>query len=188
MYAVSVASRLRVSAAPVTGATTRTWGGNAMQVRVLSVRQPWASLLLSGVKKYECRSWAPRQVGVLLMHASSGKAAGMPELREERLFQRALTEAGLEDESAWPFSAILGAVEVTRIWEPGRPPRLSAMDEFLVGDPDDSYLWEVGRRWAFPDPIRCQGRLNLWTPPPDTNAAITRQLTALGVPLDRLCA
>lgn len=61
-----------------------------MQIRVLSVRQPWASLLLSGVKMYECRSWGPRRPGVLLTHASSGKAAGLPELRTERVYKQAI--------------------------------------------------------------------------------------------------
>ena len=94
-----------------------------MNLRVLSVRQPWASLLLSGVKRYECRRWRPKQPGILLMHASSSKAAGMPEMRRERLFQEALRDAHLEDEEAWPFSAIIGAVEITRFWEPHRRPR-----------------------------------------------------------------
>lgn len=159
-----------------------------MDLRVLSVRQPWASLLLSGVKKYECRGWGPRRPGVMLVHASSGKAEGMPELRQERLYQQGIREAGLEDESAWPASAILGAVDVVRVWEPGRPPKLSAMDVFMVGDPDDSYLWEVGARWPFAKPIRCHGKLNLWRPGPELHSAIRTQLEQLAVPLDRLCA
>ena len=159
-----------------------------MDLRVLSVRQPWASLLLSGVKKYECRGWGPRHTGVMLMHASSGKAEGMPELRAEPLYQQGIAEAGLEDESAWPASAIIGAVNVVRVWEPGQPPKLSAMDIFMVGNPDDSYLWEVGARWPFAKPIRCHGKLNLWRPGAELYDAIGAQLRQLAVPLDRLCA
>ncbi|MGD9764885.1 MAG: ASCH domain-containing protein [Candidatus Binatia bacterium] len=159
-----------------------------MEIKVLSVRQPWASLLLSGVKKYECRSWGPKRPGVLLMHASSGKAGGLPQLRTERLYQQAIAKAGLEEESAWPSSAIIGAVDVIRIWTPDRQPRLTVMDEYLVGDPQDAFLWEVGRRWLFPTSVRCHGKLMLWTPPPERRAALTRHLNRLGVPLDRLCA
>ena len=42
--------------------------------QVVSVKQPWASLLLAGVKKYEVRSWAPPYLGYIVLHASSGKA------------------------------------------------------------------------------------------------------------------
>jgi predicted transcriptional regulator len=159
-----------------------------MDLRVLSVRQPWASLVLAGVKRYECRRWRPRKPGVLLMHASSGKAAGMPELRQERPFQAALRDAGLENEDSWPFSAIIGAVEITRFWEPNERPRgFTKSDEYLTGS-RDTYLWEVGRRWAFAKPVRCHGKLNLWRPEPRTQAALRAQLAALRVPLDRLCA
>lgn len=159
-----------------------------MDLRVLSVKQPWASLLLSGVKKYECRGWGPRRPGVMLLHASSGKSPGMPELREDRLYQRAVREAGMEDESCWPASAIIGAVEVVRVWKPERLPKLSAMDEFLVGELEDSYLWEVARRWPFATPIPCHGKLNLWRPGSELRSAIDARLGKVAVPLDRLCA
>ncbi len=133
-------------------------------------------------------SWAPRQPGVLLVHASQGKAAGMPELRADAHYQRAVREAGLEDEATWPSSAIIGAVDVVRIWEPDHLPRLSAMQDFLVGDTEDCSLWEVGTRWPFARPVRCHGSLNLWRPPAETHAALRGELTALGVPLDRCCA
>jgi predicted transcriptional regulator len=42
--------------------------------QVVSVKQPWASLLLAGVKKYEVRGWAPPYLGYIVLHASSGKA------------------------------------------------------------------------------------------------------------------
>lgn len=159
-----------------------------MDLRILSVKQPWAGLLLSGVKKYECRGWGPRRPGVMLLHASSGKALGLPELREERLYQQAVAEAGMEDESEWTTSAIIGAVDVVRVWPPDRLPPLSAMDEFLVGDLEDSYLWETGTRWPFAKPITCHGKLNLWRPGPELQEPIRRQLAQLAVPLDRLCA
>lgn len=146
-----------------------------MEVRCLSVKQPWASLLVSGVKRFEVRSWAPSRLGKLFVHASGSKAVGLPMLRRDRLYHHALQEAGLEDESAWPISAIVGMVTVSRVWGPdGRLPRLSKLDRYLCGTIDGMCLWEIGSSTVFPKPIPCPGKLNLWTPTP----SVARKLGA----------
>ena len=159
-----------------------------MKLRAISVRQPWASLLLTGVKRFECRSWRVKQPGVLLVHASGSKAAGIRGLRQERAFHAALLYAKLTDEADWPFSAIIGAVEIARFWEPGlRPRALSARDAYLADAPD-SYLWEVSRRWPFVKPVSCKGKLGLWQPDATIYKAVRTQLAALGVPCGQVCA
>jgi hypothetical protein len=42
-------------------------------MKTLSVRQPWASLLVSGLKDIENRMWAPNFKGRILIHASLAK-------------------------------------------------------------------------------------------------------------------
>lgn len=153
-------------------------------LRAFSVRQPWAGLLAAGVKRYEVRTWRPRELGLYCVHASSGKAAGIRELREEPLFQRALHLAGMEDEAGWVQGALLAVVEVARIWEPGAAPRrLTKLDEFLCRTTADVYLWEVRERWVFARPIPCQGALNLWTTPARVRRALTRQVSTLRIPI-----
>ena len=39
-------------------------------MKVLSIRQPWASLIVEGYKKYEFRSWKTKYRGKILIHAS----------------------------------------------------------------------------------------------------------------------
>jgi len=46
-------------------------------IRVLSVRQPYADMIISGEKKVEYRSWSTRYRGPLLIHAGLAKARGM---------------------------------------------------------------------------------------------------------------
>ena len=41
-------------------------------MRVLSVRQPWASLLVRGVKDIENRTWSTTYRGPVLIHACAG--------------------------------------------------------------------------------------------------------------------
>ncbi len=39
-------------------------------MKVISIKQPWASLIVYGFKKYEFRSWNAKYRGELLIHAS----------------------------------------------------------------------------------------------------------------------
>ena len=156
-----------------------------MYLVAFSVKQPWASLILAGVKQYEVRSWAPVETGLVLLHASSSKAPGMPALRTNSLYQQAIALAGMEDERAWPQSALLGLVEIACIIAPeeARPSGLSDVDAYLGGDAADAFLWEIGERWVFPTPVPCKGRLQLWTPPEELHAALDAQLAAVGAPV-----
>ena len=43
-------------------------------MKVISVLQPWASLIVMGAKKIETRSWQTKYTGELLIHASLGKS------------------------------------------------------------------------------------------------------------------
>jgi hypothetical protein len=133
---------------------------------VLSLRQPWAGLLVTGVKKFELRTWRPMaRSGWLLIHASAGKATGLPGLRAEPMFQRALARAGMKSESDWEQSAIVGAVHFRhfRDWyKEGYPTGVSEVSRFLVGDQPPQFLWEVGRAYKFTQSLPCKGKLKLW--------------------------
>jgi hypothetical protein len=41
-------------------------------MKALSIKQPWANLILHGGKDIENRSWTTRQRGTILIHASQG--------------------------------------------------------------------------------------------------------------------
>lgn len=41
-------------------------------MKVLTLRQPWATLVAEGVKKYEFRSWKTKYRGKVLIHAGAG--------------------------------------------------------------------------------------------------------------------
>ena len=41
-------------------------------MKVLTIRQPWATLIMLGLKKYEFRSWKTNYRGELLIHAGKG--------------------------------------------------------------------------------------------------------------------
>ena len=41
-------------------------------MKVLTIREPWASLIINGYKKYEFRSWKTNYRGKILIHAGLG--------------------------------------------------------------------------------------------------------------------
>jgi hypothetical protein len=149
-------------------------------MKALSVRQPWASLLVAGQKRFEVRRRNLREPGRYLIHASGAKAWGIRDLRKNPLLLRALARAGLEDEAAWPRSAIVGVVEFGRIWGPRhRRPAMSEMQRFLCGPIAGHYLWEVRRCWTFDEPIPADGKLNLWEPSLSVRAKVAEEFLAL---------
>lgn len=43
-----------------------------IKLKVLTLRQPWATLVAEGIKKYEFRSWKTNYRGKVLIHAGMG--------------------------------------------------------------------------------------------------------------------
>ena len=74
-------------------------------MKCLSCKQPWADLIVGGVKDVENRSWSTRYRGPLLIHAGlTVNVAGIEWLRRWRDIEI--------DRSALPLGAILGAVDL----------------------------------------------------------------------------
>lgn len=148
-----------------------------MQHTVLSVRQPWAGLLVEGIKRFEVRSWSPPAgSGWLLIHASSSKTPGLRELREYSAFKRALRRAKMVDDRSWIQSAIVGAARFTHFHDTWKehdiPKRLTENDHMMIGEFPSRFLWRVAECQRFIEPIPCHGRLNLWK----TDKALSRQV------------
>lgn len=47
-------------------------------MKALTIRQPWASLIATGVKTIETRSWSTKYRGLLLVHAGMARPASLP--------------------------------------------------------------------------------------------------------------
>lgn len=75
-------------------------------MKVLSIQQPWASLIVAGHKKIETRSWNTKFRGEVLIHAS---AAMKPDNRAIMLdFQQQYFNLQLPNFESLPFGAIIG--------------------------------------------------------------------------------
>ncbi len=72
-----------------------------IEMKVLTIKQPWATLVAEGIKKYEFRSWKTNYRGKLLIHAGSGvdkdEMARFKDLNLDFPAKRILAIVDLED-------------------------------------------------------------------------------------------
>jgi hypothetical protein len=108
-------------------------------MKALSVRQPYASLIVAGIKAIENRSWAPKYRGRLAIHAS--KSMRLADLNDARALCR---EIGAPFPEEFPRGGILGTVDFTGvIWK----------DENGVIVTDHPTLIEIDATWWFEDAV-----------------------------------
>lgn len=70
-------------------------------MKVLTLKQPWATLVAEGIKKYEFRSWKTNYRGKILIHAGTGidkkELEKFKDLNLEFPSKRILAEVEIED-------------------------------------------------------------------------------------------
>jgi hypothetical protein len=139
-------------------------------IRVLSIKQPWATLIVRGVKRFEARTWPPRWRGRIAIHASSSTISKKEwkELLADAEAREALATAGLCDHAdvqALPKSAIVGAASV----EEARISLAWPLEECTALDRELSSWWPSMILWRLVEPVEftpitgVNGRLNLWS-------------------------
>lgn len=132
-------------------------------MKVLSVQQPWASLIVAGIKDIENRTWQPKQMPErILIHASKKTSLRMKDRVPVEWVQEIFNEqisGNLPDFPDMPANAIIGYVTVERInkdnsgsvWASG-----NSGDEML-------YFWHLTDAHIFDRPITdVKGSLRLW--------------------------
>jgi hypothetical protein len=114
-------------------------------IRILTIRQPWASLIMLGLKDIENRSWATSHRGPLAIHAAAKCTADWSPLIDDLLTR--------DDVNALPRGVILGVVTLTECVTA----HSSRWFEGPVG-------WCVERPRVFRSPILHRGQLALAYP------------------------
>ena len=121
-------------------------------MKVLSIRQPWASLIVYGYKKYEFRSWQTHYRGELLIHASKS-------VEKEYLQEFEDLNIPIETGKIIGKVTLEDCIEVTEEFESKlikENPKVYGPSKGRAG-----YAWKVSNPKAI-KPIPINGRLNLW--------------------------
>jgi len=142
-----------------------------MQVyRVLTIRQPWATAIMLGLKTWELRGWSPgRFPKPFLVHAANTPYAEVyTALQREPELAAALAEQTYDTPSTFPRQMILGAVAVRDVVV--RHPGALWLDRSFTAQipgywaaPTAKYAWELcaPRHLTIPiGPIK--GHLGFW--------------------------
>jgi len=131
-------------------------------MKVLSLMQPWASLVVMGVKKIETRNWTTAYRGPLLIHASQSKAGA--ELAAAGLFKKYISS--FKD---LPFGALIGQAILTDIVRtealdlPDHLLNQLTLEEKAFGDYGfGRYGWLLEEAETFEAPIPAKGQLGIW--------------------------
>ena len=132
----------------------------------ISVRQPWAELLISGRKTIEVRSWAPEYRGRMWLHAG---LKSDPELE---------SEFGFKDLYRGGF---VGSIELIAVVPITKERWMQWHDKHLDRGEYRSGLaaWMVGAPRRFQVPVSGKGQLNLFYPPVDIAHELKRSEGAL---------
>jgi hypothetical protein len=142
-------------------------------MKVLSIQQPWASLIVLGHKKIETRSWNTKYRGEILIHASAGKNGTNRGIHLD--FQQEFSRLQLPKYEDLSFGAIIGKANLVHVLH---------SDEILLNKVfhyGSSYKWNFTDKelafgdyspgrfgWLFSDPvlfekpIPAKGKLSIW--------------------------
>jgi hypothetical protein len=124
-------------------------------MRCLSIKQPWASLIASGRKTVEVRSWSTKYRGPLIVCASAAP--------DRRPFARA-HELG-------PVGVVVCTVELVDV----RPLTERDADAACVTLPTEGlYAWVLRDARPVAELVPTKGRLGLYCPGPELTAALDR--------------
>ena len=132
-------------------------------MKVLSVQQPWASLIVAGIKKVENRTWKPQEMpGRILIHASkkcSIRTVGNEPLEwVQEIFNHQIY-GNFPDFPELPDGAIVGYVTVDKVDQD------NANSVWASGESNAEglYYWHLKDAYVFDEPIKgVKGKLHLW--------------------------
>lgn len=137
-------------------------------MKVLTIKQPWASLIAHGIKDIENRTWKTNFRGRVLIHAASTKDNRKRPLLSDEQYRLAGGVSGYGEHIFGELGAIIGSVEIVDC----------VRDYSSVWALPDHWHWVLANPVLFDEPIRnVKGKLSFWNYP-----------IAKVVPLDELCS
>lgn len=103
-------------------------------MKAITIRQPWASMIMSGQKTIETRTWSTKHRGMLLIHSSA------------------------RPKNQGPTGVIMGVVKLLDVRPMERRDKKEACCDYAPG----LYAWRIVKVAKLAVYIPCPGRLGLW--------------------------
>lgn len=136
-------------------------------VKAITIKQPWATLIALGEKQFETRTWQTPHRGKLAIHA--GKKIDVDACNDKDI-SKALTKHGLTKKDL-PLGAVVAIANLTDIHKvledygdsAKTTGEMITTEQYLYGDYSEGrYAWKVEAVEVLPQPIQAKGKLSLW--------------------------
>lgn len=136
-------------------------------MKVLSLLQPWATLVVIGAKKFECRSWKTEYRGTIIIHASAKK----PNRREKVFFEEdAFFKIYIDDMDDLPYGALIGKAILKEIYRTEWLMQHLEMFPYHMWKQElafddfspNRYAWQLEQAESFTSVLPIKGSLGLW--------------------------
>lgn len=122
-------------------------------MKALTIKEPWATLIIDGYKKYEFRSWKTNYRGKILIHAGMSL--------EKDMLER-FKDYNLECSKG----AIIGEALLTDCILVNKEfnDELRSVDPIVYGRSNhvETYAWKLENVVKYDKPIYIKGKLGLW--------------------------
>jgi hypothetical protein len=126
-------------------------------MKALTLTQPWATLVATGLKKVETRSWSTSYRGPLAIHAARGFPRIAREFAEgERARGRLVADV--------PLGAVVAIARLVDVLPASEvKDEISALERGYGDYSPGRYAWMLEDIQALPEPIAARGMLGLWS-------------------------
>lgn len=138
-------------------------------LKAITVKQPWATLIAIGEKKFETRSWQTKHRGQIAIHA--GKSIDK-EACEDVIIKLVLKEYGIMSYKELPTGVVLATAELVDCYKVeatigfvsvlSNEKTLEGLEVALGDYTEGRYAWELTNLQTLSNPIAAQGHLSLW--------------------------
>ncbi|WP_368653744.1 ASCH domain-containing protein [Ornithinibacillus sp. 4-3] len=157
-------------------------------MKAITIKQPWATLIAIGAKKFETRSWQTKYRGPIAIHA--GKTIDIDACHDKSIIE-ALNKVGIFLTNDLPTGAIIAIAELKKCWSivhhPGTdvdiaktiqvggelnvPRKHPDFHKYIVPTEEEvdfgdwtpgRYAWELDNVQKLNIPVPAKGKLSLW--------------------------
>jgi len=140
-------------------------------LRLLTLTEPFATMVRLGAKRVETRSWTTSSRGPVAIHAAKGFPPAMRALCHTEPFRSVLAAAGLDGPDDLPRGNVVAVVTLTDVLpadsrDPRLTGRLTPLEAAVGNYAPGRFAWLLDDLRALTTPVPAVGRLGLWRPPP----------------------
>ena len=122
-------------------------------MKVLTIKEPWASLIIEEYKKYEFRSWKTKYRGKILIHAGCS-------IEKDMMKRFCDYDINVNPGYIIGHATIVDCILVDEEFNK----KLRNIDPVVYGRSNhtETYAWKLENVVKYDNPIPCKGKLGLW--------------------------